>query len=283
MSTGTGAESRARSRRRGGGTLSTYLDEIGRYPPLDAETERELLRRWSDLKDKHAGEAIVRSNLRFVVAEARRQFAGGDRFADLVQAGNQGLVEALQKFDPERGVRFLTYARWWIRARITSCRRQARAVVRAPRTDEPGGTAPVHQVSLESVTAESETPLSRLTCMWPDQETQLARSRWMDSLKDAVDGALKILPHREAQIVKARYLSDDRRTLRTLGKQLGISRERVRQLEQRALRRVKDHLENAGVEADDPIAALPLAFRDPEGLPARLTDGAQWTLGGGGA
>ena len=101
-----------------GSDLERYLKEVARHPLLDVDAERELAERWRDHKDEDAARQLVGSHLRLVVKIARGFRGYGLPFADLIAEGNVGLVQALAKFDPERGFRFATYAMWWIRAAI---------------------------------------------------------------------------------------------------------------------------------------------------------------------
>ncbi len=101
-----------------GSDLERYLKEVARYPLLDVDAERELAERWRDQRDEDAARQLVGSHMRLVVKIARGFRGYGLPFADLIAEGNVGLVQALAKFDPERGFRFATYAMWWIRAAI---------------------------------------------------------------------------------------------------------------------------------------------------------------------
>jgi RNA polymerase sigma-32 factor len=102
----------------GGTDLERYFEEVARYPLLDPEAERALAERWRDSHDEDAARQLVGSHLRLVVKIARGFRGYGLPFADLIAEGNVGLVQALAKFDPDRGFRFATYAMWWIRAAI---------------------------------------------------------------------------------------------------------------------------------------------------------------------
>ena len=100
------------------GSLSIYLSEIGRYPLLDAEQEKQLARKYHKTGDRAIAQKLVTSNLRFVVKVASEYRTYGLRPADLIQEGNMGLMKAVEKFDPRRGIRLISYAVWWIRAYI---------------------------------------------------------------------------------------------------------------------------------------------------------------------
>ena len=101
-----------------GGDLESYLQQVRKFPMLDAEDERRLAERWRDAQDPEAARKLVGSHLRLVVKIARDFSGYGLPLADLIAEGNVGLMQALAKFDPERGFRFSTYAMWWIRAAI---------------------------------------------------------------------------------------------------------------------------------------------------------------------
>jgi len=101
-----------------GGSLDQYLSEINRFALLTAEEERRLARRYRDEQDAHAGHDLITANLRFVVKVAYEYRSYGFRIADLVQEGNIGLMRAVQKFDPDKEIRLISYAVWWIRAYI---------------------------------------------------------------------------------------------------------------------------------------------------------------------
>src|SRR5919108_6002565 len=109
--------------------LAPYLDAIRAFPPLAREEEHALALR-ARLGDAPAQQKLVRHNLAFVIAFARRQRRGGVRLDDLVQEGNMGLLRAVEKFDPHAGTRFLTYAGWWIRAHVGRYLKEARSAVR---------------------------------------------------------------------------------------------------------------------------------------------------------
>src|SRR5690349_1589499 len=99
-------------------SFRAYLAQLSKYEPLDRETELKIARRWLKKNDPQAANALVCANLRFVVKIANSYRSYGMRMADLVEEGNVGLLEAVRRFDPERGLRFMTYAAYWIRAYI---------------------------------------------------------------------------------------------------------------------------------------------------------------------
>ncbi len=257
-------------------TLRRYLKEISRYPTLTHEEELELARRIRE-GDQEALRKLVESNLRFVVAYAKRYRNPNVSFLDLIHEGNLGLIQAAKKYDPFKegqDVKFITYAVWWIRQAILHAlaeqagtfrlpQKQANTLYRLERTrselQEQLGRAPseaelaealgiseedvrllsrVGQGSIslnDPVDEEGDSEMGDLVeqTMLPDADERIL----FDSFQQTLREALEDLPERERQVLELRYgLDDDKpRTLREIGEILGLSRERVRQLENRAL------------------------------------------------
>ncbi len=258
-----------------------YLDQLARFEPLDRATEQKLARRWAKKGDVEAGHQLVRANLRFVVKIANGYRNYGLRVADLVEEGNVGLLEALRRFDPERGLRFMTYAAYWVRAYILAHVLKQRYLVGV-------GTGPMQSKLFFRLARERARLASSLGDAAGDLDQRLAESfgttvervramtdrmgardvsldaelhggdegdgrRGLDLLADPdadVEGecageerdrlvrqrlqaAMRGLDARERHIVRHRLLTDERVTLADIGRQLGVSRERVRQLEER--------------------------------------------------
>ncbi|MFW6050500.1 MAG: sigma-70 family RNA polymerase sigma factor [Myxococcota bacterium] len=267
--------------------LSRYIDKVRRIPTLTREEEHELALRVRE-GDQDATHRLVQANMRYVVAVALQYRRYGVKVADLIAEGNVGLLVAARKFDPDRGVRFVTYAGYWIRAYILD------AVVRST-SMVGGGTGPlrsklffrlrrerarVHsqvadpqerlQVLAErfDVTPErmqemlrrldsrdvsldthvyDDSDLSMVDTLVADQETQeeqLVDARHQGALTDALGSALSQLDKRERFIVERRIMSDDEMSLAAIGRQLGVSRERARQLEARAKKKLKKSLDH---------------------------------------
>lgn len=269
-----------------------YMKSAMTVPLLDENHEFELARRWKEQKDEHALHELTRAYMRLVISLATRFRNYGLPYGDLIQEGNVGLMQAAARFEPDRGVRFSTYASWWIRAAIqdyilrnwsivrtgtTAAHkslffnlRRLRALIangtRQNLTEEDRifiakrlgvGTRDVETIdarlmsgdrSLNATVADSTSVES--TTEWqdllpcdrplPDEEVMeehdgRQRSRWIES-------ALESLNERELIIIRQRRLRDDAVTLETLGTQLGISKERVRQIEHAALRKLRDAL-----------------------------------------
>jgi RNA polymerase primary sigma factor len=257
-------------------TLRRYLKEISKYPTLTHEEELELARRIKE-GDQEALRKLVESNLRFVVAYAKRYRNPNISFLDLIHEGNLGLIQAAKKYDPFRegqDVKFITYAVWWIRQAILHAlaeqagtfrlpQKQANTLYRLERTrselQEQLGRAPsdgelaealgiseedvrllsrVGQGSLslnDPVDEEGDSEMGDLVeqTLLPDADERIL----FDSFQQTLREALEDLPERERQVLELRYgLEDDKpRTLREIGEIMGLSRERVRQLESRAL------------------------------------------------
>ena len=261
-------------------TLRRYLKEIGRYPPLNHEQEIELARR-IQAGDEDAVREMVESNLRFVVAYAKRYRNPNVPFLDLIHEGNLGLIQAAKKYDPSNeghDVKFITYAVWWIRQAILHAlaehagsfrlpQKQANTLYRMERIRsllaERFGRAPTDRelseelgitiddvkvltrasrssLSLnEPVDSEGDSELGDLLEQTglPDTDELLLR----ESFSRALGDALAELPARERKVLELRFgLDDDQpKTLREIGEVMGLSRERVRQIESRALNKLR--------------------------------------------
>ncbi|MFO8034093.1 MAG: RNA polymerase sigma factor RpoD/SigA [Candidatus Bipolaricaulota bacterium] len=262
--------------------LSVYLAEVRRHPALSAEEEGALARRARE-GDRKAREELILSHLRLVVAVAREYGETGLDFLDMIQEGNIGLVQAVDRFEVERGFRLSTYARWWIRQAIGTAIERYSQMIRIPAhlfrailkyqqlkadfgaqeaqvAEEPEQGQEVYQVpgltaervrrvertvremvSLDApLGAEAEASLDEFIQddKVPSPEREAVRELLREDLVVLIDG----LPQREATVLRMRYglVGDSPRTLAQVGSSLGVSRERVRQLESRALGRLKE-------------------------------------------
>jgi len=261
-------------------TLRRYLKEIGRYQPLNHEQEVELAAR-IQAGDEDAVREMVESNLRFVVAYAKRYRNPNVPFLDLIHEGNLGLIQAAKKYDPSQeghDVKFITYAVWWIRQAILHAlaehagsfrlpQKQANTLYRMERIRsllaERFARAPTDKelseelgisvddvrvltrasrssLSLnEPVDSEGDSELGDLLEQTglPDTDELLLRESFSRALSDA----LAELPARERKVLELRFgLADDQpKTLREIGEVMGLSRERVRQIESRALNKLR--------------------------------------------
>ncbi len=258
--------------------LDQYFAEVSRYPLLNAEEEKALARRVQS-GDHDAMEELVRRNLRFVVSVAKKYQNRGLPLIDLIGEGNVGLMTAARKFDPDQGVKFISYAVWWIRqAILASLARQGRTV-RVPLNRTADLSRVVRATALlRDKFGREPTPeeLSQLTGISPEIVGALATLNTADVRLDAAAGkdsdralierfameelpstedqvldrfrnaelerALSTLPPRDARILRLYFgLEGDREhTLDEIGKLLGVTRERVRQLRDRALRRLRE-------------------------------------------
>jgi RNA polymerase sigma-32 factor len=260
--------------------LTRYLAEIKRFPILRADEEYMLAKRWQEHQDPKAAEKLVASHLRLVAKIASGYRGYGLPVVDLIAEGNVGLMQALRKFDPEKGFRFSTYAMWWIRANIQEYILHSWSLVKIGTTaaqkklffnlrrlksemqtlDEPIiSTQTIKEIARElNVTEQEVIEMSkRLSGGDKSLNAPLKESgldEWQDWLVDdesshdvkimerdetkkknvLLETALKSLSERDYYIIKARRLTDPPITLESLSITLGISRERVRQIEIRA-------------------------------------------------
>ncbi len=258
--------------------LDLYFHEIHRVPVLSRGEERALADRWFEARDREAGRALVLSNLRFVVKIANEYTRYGFRLADLIQEGNLGLLHAVDRFDPRKGYRLITYAVWWIRAYIQAFVLRSWSIVRTGTTRVQrriiGGLqkarekiaamtgaseAPTHKqlanaldvseedlketvnrmqqrdVSIDQpLTPEGDLSLAdSLADQTPNAEERLIASDLQTKVRDKLDGVYEDLTPRERYLLEHRLLADVPATLEAVGHQFGITRERVRQLENR--------------------------------------------------
>jgi len=271
--------------------LALYYAAVQANPVLTAEQEVELGLRWRDHRDQAAFDKMVLSNMRAVI-KISSEFANQHvPFADLIQEGTMGLLKAVDRFDPDRGTRFLSYGAWWIRAYIRDYLLRTRSLVRLGTTqrqrtvysrlgkaraqaDREGlkgeermlrleeligvdretivsmaGRLGGYDVSLDQPVGDDQDSAPRsafIPANDPDPETWLAAEEESANGSDALAAAIETLPPREQEIIRRRHLGDARETLQEVGDRLGISRERVRQLEVRAMRRLRHQLEGTG-------------------------------------
>lgn len=224
--------------------LDLYLDEIGRRPLLAREREVELARRWRERGDRRALHALVEGNLRFVVACARRYRGRGVSMADLVEEGNLGLLRAAERFDPDRGVRFVSYAALFVRqTMLDAVSRNGRAAPPLPAADRPRGPArPAVLVSLEGP-AEPDGAGSPLADLVADPDAAgTDRPSHRRERRRILETGLAFLPEREERVLRLFFGLDDGapRSLAAIAREMGVSRERIRQMKDRALDRLRD-------------------------------------------
>ena len=265
--------------------LSRYLAELSRHPPISREEEQELARRWAEQRDVEAGRRLVLANLRLVVKIAMEYRRAWASTLDLIQEGNLGLAQAVQRFDPTRGAKLSSYAAYWIRAyilkylidnirmvRLGSSRaqrklffrlnREKRALERQGFKPEPRLLAERLDVSEQDV-VEMEQRLSGsdlsleapvhdeegaarfgdfLAAGGRSAEQHVADADLRQIFMSHVKAFAEALDDREHKIMQERVLAEEPRTLQEIGDELGVTRERVRQLEKRLVERLRDYL-----------------------------------------
>lgn len=254
-----------------------YLKEIGKVPLLTGEEEIELAKRMEE-GDEWAKQKLCEANLRLVVSIAKRYVGRGMLFLDLIQEGNLGLIKAVDKFDWRKGYKFSTYATWWIRQAITRSIADQARTIRIPvhmvetinklmriqrqllqeygREATPEEIAAEMEISVEKVReilkiaqepVSLETPIgeeedSHLGDFIPDDDVPApAEAAAFSMLKEQLVEVLDTLTEREQKVLKLRFGLDDgrARTLEEVGKQFDVTRERIRQIEAKALRKLR--------------------------------------------
>ena len=264
-------------------SVKMYLREIGRVPLLNAKQEIELARKISD-GDIKAKRKLVRHNLRLVVSIAKKYINRGLPFLDLIQEGNLGLIRAAEKFDPERGYKFSTYATWWVRQGITRslsdksrtirvpvhmvetinkfkkiARKLGQELNRRPTEEELATVMEVTTIKIKEIVAAMRTPVSLESPINseddgkledfiadPNQSLKPENAATEQLLADDIVKVLDTLTQKEKAVIQLRFGIDSgqERTLEEVGRLLRITRERVRQLEFRALKKLR-HPERA--------------------------------------
>jgi len=217
-----------------------YTKKIKNYSLLTPEEELDLARKYKN-GDKQAGQKIVTANLRFVVKISQGYFHLGYGPLEIIQEGNMGLVKALTRFDPEMGVRFICYAIWWIKAYIKNFVHKSYQVHTGRLTHAKG------LVSLESaISSDSEsdeTLLDHLLYEGPDQDDCYSHKERHAYLLKLIKSDPPMLTDREVFIIERRFFSDPPETLKDIALQIGVTRERVRQIETRSLQRIRAAIE----------------------------------------
>ena len=254
-----------------------YLKEIGKVPLLTAEEEIDLAKRMEE-GDEDAKHRLCESNLRLVVSIAKRYVGRGMLFLDLIQEGNLGLIKAVEKFDYTKGYKFSTYATWWIRQAITRAIADQARTIRIPvhMVETINKTIRVsrqllqelgHDPSAEEIAAEMDMPVekvrdilkiaqepvsletpigeeedSHLGDFIPDEDaSEPSEAASFSLLREQLEEVLDTLAPREKKVLELRFgIADGRtRTLEEVGKEFNVTRERIRQIEAKALRKLR--------------------------------------------
>ncbi|HAL63215.1 MAG TPA: RNA polymerase sigma factor RpoD [Clostridiales bacterium] len=257
--------------------VKMYLKEIGKVDLLDADEELELAKRMSE-GDEVAKKKLAEANLRLVVSIAKRYVGRGMLFLDLIQEGNLGLIKAVDKFDYSKGYKFSTYATWWIRQAITRAiadqartiripvhmvetinklvrisRQLVQELGREPTTEELAKELNLSVEKVREISKISQEPVSLETPIGEEEDSHLGDFIPDDDapapsevasfvmLKEQLEDVLKTLTTREAKVLRLRFgLEDGRpRTLEEVGKEFDVTRERIRQIEAKALRKLR--------------------------------------------
>lgn len=248
---------RSYSKARSADALTSYLRGLRDCPPLSREEEVELANEYQNEGNSSAGDRLVRANLRAVVKIASRYQRPDVGLLELIQEGNLGLLQAVRRFNPDRGVRLVTYASWWIRAYVQRYLQERLPHMSAGAMNdmvgymslEPGDvrrrrSIPVREISIDQPMGDDAgQPLSAMLADdTPNQETRMmdheraaVRSRW-------VRRQLNTLDMQEQQVISWRYLRERPRTLKEIGAELGLSRQHIHQIEQKARRKLGEAL-----------------------------------------
>jgi len=272
------------------GSLSSYLAQIKKFPMLDAGEEYMLAKNWRDIGDLKSAQKLVTSHLRLVAKIAMGYRGYGVPVSELVSEGNIGLMQAVKKFDPEKGFRLATYAMWWIRAQIQEYVLHSWSLVKIGTTAaqkklffnlrklknqlgsiDDGSLSPenVREIANRLNVKEAEVKDMEGRLFSGDQSLNVqigheANTEWQDMIVDDSEAqdkvfekkdeylhrkklfneALKILNPREKEIIKLRRLRDKPKKLEELSQQFNISRERVRQIEEKAIEKLQKEISN---------------------------------------
>ena len=274
----------------GEGGLSDYLIQIKKFPMLEREEEYMLAKNWRNRGDIKSAEKLVTSHLRLVAKIAMGYRGYGLPIGEMISEGNVGLMQAVKKFDPEKGFRLATYAMWWIKAGIQEYILRSWSLVKmgtttaqkklffnlkklknkiAPRSDGDLKDEHVTEIANKLAVSKDEvvsmnrrlsgkelslnSPIGEGGDEWQDwiedkgldHELKFAQREEMKQRKNLLTDSIKILNDREKEIIYARKLNDKPTTLEDLSKKYKISRERVRQIENKAFEKLQKHMLNS--------------------------------------
>ena len=269
------------------GGLSAYLDQIKKFPMLDAEEEYMLAKNWKSTGNIKAAEKLVTSHLRLVAKIAMGYKGYGLPVNEMISEGNVGLMQAVKKFEPEKGFRLATYAMWWIKASIQEYILRSWSLVKigttsaqkklffnlkkiknqiAPRSEGDLRKEQVNEIANKLDVSEEEVvsmnrrlsgkefslnaPIGEDGDEWQDwlvdkeldHDLKFAHKEEMEQRKDLLKDSIKVLNEREKEILYSRRLNDNPTTLEDLSKKYKVSRERVRQIENKAFEKLQKHM-----------------------------------------
>ena len=272
------------------GGLSAYLAQIRKFPMLDAEEEYMLAKNWKQTGNLKSAEKLVTSHLRLVAKIAMGYKGYGLPVNEMISEGNVGLMQAVKKFEPEKGFRLATYAMWWIKASIQEYILRSWSLVKmgtttaqkklffnlkklknqiAPRSEGDLRNEHVTEIANKLDVSEDEvvsmnrrlsgkehslnSPVGEDGDQWQDwvvdkemdQELRFAQNEEINQRKDLLKDSIKILNDREKEILYSRRLTDEPSTLEDLSKKFKISRERIRQIENKAFEKLQKHMLNS--------------------------------------
>ena len=272
------------------GGLSAYLEQIKKFPMLAAEEEYMLAKNWKTTGNVKAAEKLVTSHLRLVAKIAMGYKGYGLPLNEMISEGNVGLMQAVKKFEPDKGFRLATYAMWWIKAAIQEYILRSWSLVKigtttaqkklffnlkkiksqiAPDTEGDLRNEDVKNIAERLDVSEAEVvsmnrrmagkehslnaPIGEDGDQWQDwvvdqsmdQELKIAQQEEMEQRKDLLSDSIKILNDREKEILYSRRLTDNPSTLEELSKKFKISRERIRQIENKAFEKLQKHMLNS--------------------------------------
>jgi RNA polymerase primary sigma factor len=280
-----GGEDRPRGREASLDSLNVYIREIARFKPLAAEEEKVLGHRIRE-GDQQALDQLVEANLRFVVHYAKRYRGLGLSYMDLIHEGSLGLIEAAKRFDPGRNVKFISYAVWWVRqaifhalseharvfrlpqklsgqvSRLETAREKLKTELeRAPTTEELAARTTFSKEEVERLLLAAGDDVSLSTAVGedgtlelgdtleqdtiPSAEVEMIRTSFERRIQDMVGG----LDEKEREVIRMRFGldGDEPRTLQEIGETMGLSRERIRQIESRAKEKLRRSREAHGL------------------------------------
>ena len=256
--------------------LEKYLSEIGKEELLSIDEEVELAQRIRK-GDRKALERLTKANLRFVVSVAKQYQNQGLSLADLINEGNVGLIKAAEKYDETRGFKFISYAVWWIRQSILQAIADQSRIVRLP-LNQVGSMNKINRIlskfeqenerrpSVEEISEQTDLPEEKIDeailvsgrqvsmdapFVMPNNDAPMAdRQLLVESLREEISNALKLLSERERNIITAFYgIGQPEMTLEEIGNKFGLTRERVRQIKEKAIRRLRSNTKSKILKA----------------------------------